>query len=144
MRLDKINAFGGTFILICGVLLYLSPDNLNANSILIQSAGIISISYLVSVLVHFFIRKQMNKDVELVTVYAWYSSLVGLAIVITEIISLIWKMVGPGGLEPPTNGLWVHCSNQLSYRPLRSDYSITIINVILLTSLLRYNFFYDH
>lgn len=89
MRLDKINAFGGTFLLICGVLLYLSPDNLNANSILIQSAGIIGISYLVSVLIHFFIRKQMNKDVELVTVYAWYSSLVGLAIVITEIISLI-------------------------------------------------------
>ncbi len=89
MRLDKINAFGGTFILICGVLLYLSPYNLNANSILIQSAGIIGISYLVSVLIHFFIRKQMNKDVELVTVYAWYSSLVGLAIVITEIISLI-------------------------------------------------------
>ncbi len=89
MRLDKINAFGGTFMLICGVLLYLSPDNLNTNSILIQSAGIISISYLVSVLIHFFIRKQMNKDVELVTVYAWYSSLVGLAIVITEIISLV-------------------------------------------------------
>ena len=89
MRLDKINAFGGTFILICGVLLYLSPDNLNANIILIQSAGIIGISYLVSVLIHFFIRKQMNKDVELVTVYAWYSSLVGLAIVITEIISLV-------------------------------------------------------
>ena len=89
MRLDKINAFGGTFILICGVLLYLSPDNLNTNSILIQSAGIIGISYLVSVLIHFFIRKQINKDVELVTVYAWYSSLVGLAIVITEIISLI-------------------------------------------------------
>ena len=89
MRLDKINAFGGTFILICGVLLYLSPDNLNANSILIQSAGIIGISYLVSVLIHFFIKKQMNRDVELVTVYAWYSSLVGLAIVITEIISLL-------------------------------------------------------
>ena len=89
MRLDKINAFGGTFILICGVLLYLSPDNLNANSILIQSAGIIGISYLVSVLIHFFIKKQMSKDVELVTVYAWYSSLVGLAIVIIEIISLI-------------------------------------------------------
>ena len=89
MRLDKINAFGGTLILICGVLLYLSPDNLNTNSILIQSAGIIGISYLVSVLIHFFIKKQMNKDVELVTVYAWYSSLVGLAIVITEIISLL-------------------------------------------------------
>ena len=89
MRLDKINAFGGTFILICGVLLYLSPDNLNTNSILIQSAGIIGISYLVSVLIHFFIKKQMNRDVELVTVYAWYSSLVGLAIVITEIISLL-------------------------------------------------------
>lgn len=88
MRLDKINAFGGTFILICGVLLYLSPDNLNANSILIQSAGIIGISYLVSVLIHFFIRKQMNKDVELVTVYAWYSTLIGLSIVIIEIGSL--------------------------------------------------------
>ena len=89
MRLDKINAFGGTFILICGVLLYLSPDNLNANSILIQSAGIIGISYLVSVLIHFFIRKQMNKDVELVTVYAWYSSLIGLSIVFFEISSLL-------------------------------------------------------
>ena len=88
MRLDKINAFGGTIILICGVLLYLSPDNLNANSILIQSAGIIGISYLVSVLIHFFIRKQMNKDVELVTVYAWYSTLIGLSIVIIEIGSL--------------------------------------------------------
>ena len=88
MRLDKINAFGGTFILICGVLLYLSPDNLNAKSILIQSAGIIGISYLVSVLIHFFIRKQMNKDVELVTVYAWYSTLIGLSIVIIEIGSL--------------------------------------------------------
>tara|TARA_B000000437_G_scaffold141451_1_gene102890 strand:+ start:176 stop:445 length:270 start_codon:yes stop_codon:yes gene_type:complete len=88
MRLDKINAFGGTFILICGVLLYLSPDNLNTNSILIQSAGIIGISYLVSVLIHFFIRKQMNKDVELVTVYAWYSTLIGLSIVIIEIGSL--------------------------------------------------------
>ena len=89
MRLDKINAFGGTFILICGVLLYLSPDNLNANSILIQSAGIIGVSYLASVLMHLFLRKKMNKDIELVTVYAWYSSLMGLAIVITEIISLI-------------------------------------------------------
>ena len=89
MRLDKINAFGGTFILICGVLLYLSPDNLNANSILIQSAGIIGVSYLVSILIHLFIRKQMKKDVELVTVYAWYSSLIGLAIVITEIVSLV-------------------------------------------------------
>ena len=88
MRLDKINALGGTFILICGVLLYLSPDNLNTNSILIQSAGIIGISYLVSVLIHFFIRKQMNKDVELVTVYAWYSTLIGLSIVIIEIGSL--------------------------------------------------------
>ena len=89
MRLDKINAFGGTFILICGVLLYLSPDNLNANIILIQSAGIIGVSYLASVLMHLFLRKKMNKDVELVTVYAWYSSLMGLAIVITEIISLV-------------------------------------------------------
>jgi hypothetical protein len=89
MRLDKINAVGGTFVLVCGVLLYLSPDNLNANSIIIQSAGIISASYLISVLIHLLMSKQMNKDVELVTVYAWYSSLVGLAIVITEIISLI-------------------------------------------------------
>ena len=89
MRLDKINAFGGTFVLICGVLLYLSPDNLNANSIIIQSLGIIGASYLVSVLIHLFITKQMGKNVELVTVYAWYSSLVGLAIVISEIVSLV-------------------------------------------------------
>ena len=89
MRLDKINAVGGTFVLVCGVLLYLSPDNLNANSIIIQSAGIIGASYLISVLIHLFITKQMGKDVDLVTVYAWYSSLVGLAIVITEIVSLI-------------------------------------------------------
>ena len=89
MRLDKINAVGGTFILVCGVLLYLSPDNLNANSIIIQSAGIISASYLISVLIHLFMSKQMGKDIDLVTVYAWYSTLVGLAIVITEIVSLI-------------------------------------------------------
>ena len=89
MRLDKINAFGGTFVLICGVLLYLSPDNLNANSIIIQSLGIIGASYLVSVLIHLFITKQMAKNVELVTVYAWYSSLVGLSIVINEIASLV-------------------------------------------------------
>jgi len=89
MRLDKINAFGGTFVLICGVLLYLSPDNLNANSIIIQSLGIIGASYLVSVLIHLFITKQMGKNVELVTVYAWYSSLVGLSIVINEIVSLV-------------------------------------------------------
>ena len=89
MRLDLINAVGGTFILICGVLLYLSPNNLNANSIIIQSAGIISASYLFSVLIHLFITKQMGKDVELVTVYAWYSSLLGLSMVITEIVSLI-------------------------------------------------------
>ena len=89
MRLDKINAFGGTFVLICGVLLYLSPDNLNANSIIIQSLGIIGASYLVSVLIHLFITKQMGKNVELVTVYAWYSSLVGLSIVISEIASLV-------------------------------------------------------
>ena len=49
MRLDKINAVGGTVVLICGVLLYLSPDNLTANSIIIQSAGIIGASYLASV-----------------------------------------------------------------------------------------------
>ncbi len=89
MRLDKINAFGGTFVLICGVLLYLSPDNLNANSIIIQSLGIIGASYLVSVLIHLFITKQLGKNVELVTVYAWYSSLVGLSIVINEIVSLV-------------------------------------------------------
>ena len=89
MRLDKINAFGGTFVLICGVLLYLSPDNLNANSIIIQSLGIIGASYLVSVLIHLFITKQMGKNIELVTVYAWYSSLVGLSIVINEIVSLV-------------------------------------------------------
>ena len=89
MRLDRINAVGGTFILICGVLLYLSPNNLNANSIIIQSAGIIAASYLFSVLIHLFITKQMGKDVELVTVYAWYSSLLGLSIVISEIASLV-------------------------------------------------------
>ena len=89
MRLDKINALGGTFVLICGVLLYLSPDNLNANSIIIQSLGIIGASYLVSVLIHLFITKQMGKNIELVTVYAWYSSLVGLSIVINEIVSLV-------------------------------------------------------
>jgi hypothetical protein len=89
MRLDKINAVGGTFVLICGVLLYLSPDNLTTNSIIIQSAGIIGASYLISVLIHLFITKRMGKNVELVTVYAWYSSLVGLAIVISEIVSLV-------------------------------------------------------
>ena len=89
MRLDKINAFGGTFVLICGVILYLSPDNLNANSIIIQSLGIIGASYLVSVLIHLFITKQMGKNIELVTVYAWYSSLVGLSIVINEIANLV-------------------------------------------------------
>ena len=52
MRLDKINAVGGTVVLICGVLLYLSPDNLTASSIIIQSAGIIGASYLVSVIIH--------------------------------------------------------------------------------------------
>ena len=89
MRLDKSNAVGGTFVLICGVLLYLSPDNLTANSIIIQALGIIGASYLVSVLIHLFITKQMGKNVELVTVYAWYSSLVGLSIVINEIVSLV-------------------------------------------------------
>ena len=89
MRLDRINAVGGTFILICGVLLYLSPNNLNANSIIIQSGGIIGASYLFSVLIHLFITKQIGKNVELVTVYAWYSSLVGLSIVISEIASLV-------------------------------------------------------
>ena len=88
MSLDKINAVGGTFVLICGVLLYLSPDNLTASSIIIQSAGIIGASYLASVLIHLFITKQMGKNVELVTVYAWYSNLVGLAIVVREIASL--------------------------------------------------------
>ena len=89
MPLDKINAVGGTFVLICGVLLYLSPDNLNANSIVVQSLGIIGASYLVSTLIHLFITKQIGKNVELVTVYAWYSSLVGLSIVISEIASLV-------------------------------------------------------
>ena len=89
MRLDKINAVGGTFVLICGVLLYLSPDNLNVNTIVIQSLGIIGASYLVSILIHLFITKQIGKNVELVTVYAWYSSLVGLSIVISEIASLV-------------------------------------------------------
>ena len=89
MPLDKINAVGGTFVLICGVLLYLSPDNLNANSIVIQSLGIIGASYLVSILIHLFITKQIGRNVELVTVYAWYSSLVGLSIVISEIASLV-------------------------------------------------------
>ena len=89
MPLDKINAVGGTFVLICGVLLYLSPDNLNANSIVIQSLGIIGASYLVSILIHLFITKQIGKNVELVTVYAWYSSLVGLSIVINEIVNLV-------------------------------------------------------
>ena len=89
MRLDRINSVGGTFVLICGVLLYLSPDNLTANSIIIQSAGIIGASYLVSVIIHLLITKQMGKDIELVTVYAWYSSLLGLSMVITEIVGLI-------------------------------------------------------
>ena len=89
MRLDKINAVGGTVVLICGVLLYLSPDNLTANSIMIQSVGIIGGSYLVSVLIHLLITKQMGKNVELVTVYAWYSNLLGISIVISEIASLV-------------------------------------------------------
>ena len=89
MPLDKINAVGGTFLLICGVLLYLSRGNLTPSNIIIQSAGIIGASYLVSVIIHLFITKQMGKDVELVTVYAWYSSLLGLSMVITEIVSLI-------------------------------------------------------
>ena len=89
MRLDKINAVGGTFVLICGVLLYLSPDNLTVNSIIIQSVGVIGGSYLLSVLIHLLLTKQMGKNVELVTVYAWYSSLAGLAIVVTEIVGLV-------------------------------------------------------
>ena len=89
MRLDKINAVGGTLVLICGVLLYLSPDNLTASSIIIQSAGVIGGSYLVSVLIHLLLAKKMRKNIELITVYAWYSSLVGLAIVVTEIVELI-------------------------------------------------------
>ena len=89
MPLNRINAVGGTFILICGVLLFLSPDNLTANSIIIQSLGILSASLLVSVIIHLFITKQMGKNVELVSVYAWYSSLAGLSIIISEIASLI-------------------------------------------------------
>ena len=31
---------------------------------------------------------------------------------------VLWNcLVGPDGLEPPTKGLWVPCSNQLSYGP---------------------------
>ena len=31
---------------------------------------------------------------------------------------VLWnRLVGPDGLEPPTKGLWVPCSNQLSYGP---------------------------
>ena len=89
MRLDKINAVGGTLVLICGVLLYLSPDNLTASSIIIQSAGVIGGSYLVSVLIHLLLTKKIGKNVELITVYAWYSSLIGLSIVIFEISSLL-------------------------------------------------------
>jgi len=89
VRLDKINAVGGTLVLICGVLLYLSPDNLTASSIIIQSAGVIGGSYLVSVLIHLLLTKKLEKNVELITVYAWYSSIVGLAIVVTEIVELI-------------------------------------------------------
>jgi len=89
MRLDKINAVGGTLFLICGVLLYLSPDNLTSSSIIIQSAGVIGGSYLVSVLIHLLLTKQIGKNVELITVYAWYSSLIGLSIVIFEISSLL-------------------------------------------------------
>ena len=32
-------------------------------------------------------------------------------------ISVFWKMVGPGGLEPPTPRLSSACSDQLSYEP---------------------------
>ena len=88
MRLDKINAVGGTVVLICGVLLDLSPDSLTANSIIIQSLGMVGASFLVSVLIHLFITKQMAKNVELITVYAWYSNLVGVSIVINEMASL--------------------------------------------------------
>jgi|TARA_B100000959_G_C14709378_1_gene512245 hypothetical protein len=79
---------GGTFVLICGVLLDLSPDSLTANSIIIQSLGMVGASFLVSVLIHLFITKQMAKNVELITVYAWYSNLVGVSIVINEMASL--------------------------------------------------------
>ena len=89
MRLDKINAVGGTFLLICGVLLYLSRGNLTPSNIIIQSAGVIGGSYLVSVLIHLLLAKKMRKNIELITVYAWYSSLVGLGIVVTEIVELI-------------------------------------------------------
>ena len=37
-------------------------------------------------------------------------------------------MVGPPGLEPGTNTLWVYCSNQLSYRP----YKINKLNISFL------------
>ncbi|HAH66968.1 MAG: hypothetical protein CMD86_04260 [Gammaproteobacteria bacterium] len=89
MHLDKINAVGGTFLLIFGVLLYLSPNNLNANSIIFQSTVVIGVSYIVSVLIHLFLTRHMGKNIELITVYAWYSSLIGLSIVIFEISSLL-------------------------------------------------------
>ena len=33
-------------------------------------------------------------------------------------------MVGPPGLEPGTNTLWVYCSNQLSYRPKKRTFTL--------------------
>lgn len=88
MHLDGIFAVGGTFVLICGVLLDLSPNNLTANSIIIQSLGMIGASFLVSVLIHLFATKKMGKDIELVTIYAWYSNLAGISILISEIANL--------------------------------------------------------
>ena len=38
-------------------------------------------------------------------------------------------MVGPPGLEPGTNTLWVYCSNQLSYRPKYGISYIIFINL---------------
>src|SRR3569623_3345714 len=38
--------------------------------------------------------------------------------------------MGPLGLEPRTKGLWVPCSNQLSYRPVRRESITSAISVI--------------
>lgn len=88
IRLNIILAIGGTFVLICSVLLDLLPNNLNTNSIIFQSLGIVGASYLVSTLIHLFITKQMGKNTELLTVYAWLSNLAGFALVVNGIVSL--------------------------------------------------------
>ena len=52
----------------------------------------------------------------------------------------MWKMVGPQGLEPRTNGLWVRYSNQLSYRPfnLRLKLEYFVGGGFLLSHVLAY------